>query len=252
MQHFRRRVMILHNMKNLCAGHATTTRGVTRYTARRNAFTLIEMLIVISIIAILASLMFPSLKNARDMAYRTSCLNTQLQIGTAFSLYLDENNNFFPSITISTAIIPNGGMDWRRALANPYMGYTQTGWVLQDQVKKGKEFYCENGFEYFTGKGGSQIEKALMGMNSNDSGKLRPNMRPKASKACLVADASLNIGATQTTINAHVNQNNPPEMVHSGGANILFFDYHAEWRSEMNIPTNTFPANERTLFWLGR
>lgn len=55
----------------------------------RKNFTLIELLIVISIIAILAAMLLPALGRARDVAYRITCLSRERQIGTMILMYAD-------------------------------------------------------------------------------------------------------------------------------------------------------------------
>jgi len=61
-----------------------TRRHVSRKRTERSGFTLIEMLIVISIIATLMALILPAVQQAREAARRTQCLNNQRQLAIAF------------------------------------------------------------------------------------------------------------------------------------------------------------------------
>ena len=57
-------------------------------------FTLIELLIVVAIIGILASLLMPSLAKARAKAYVAICINNHKQLGLAYNMYADDNSEF--------------------------------------------------------------------------------------------------------------------------------------------------------------
>lgn len=61
-----------------------------------NAFTLIELLIVVAILAILAALLLPALKGARDKAKSMDCVNNLRQIHLGFNLFASDNENRYP------------------------------------------------------------------------------------------------------------------------------------------------------------
>jgi prepilin-type N-terminal cleavage/methylation domain-containing protein len=61
------------------------------------AFTLTELLVVMAVIAILASLLLPALGRAKDQSRNTVCVSQLRQLGVATRLYADNNNNRLPA-----------------------------------------------------------------------------------------------------------------------------------------------------------
>jgi prepilin-type N-terminal cleavage/methylation domain-containing protein len=81
----------------------------TFYLARRpiaRGFTLVELLVVITIIAMLMALLIPVVGRVREMARRTQCLNNQRQIGEAMLLF-DTKAGRLPSTMSLSAPDPN-------------------------------------------------------------------------------------------------------------------------------------------------
>src|SRR5688500_12955383 len=60
------------------------------------AFTLVELLVVIGIIAVLISLLLPTLGRAREHAGRSKCASNLRQIALGARLYANENGGKFP------------------------------------------------------------------------------------------------------------------------------------------------------------
>lgn len=65
------------------------------------AFTLVELLFTIAIMSILMGLLSPALRQARDTARGAVCISNLKQLGSAFSMYLNDNNGWFmPIMTV--------------------------------------------------------------------------------------------------------------------------------------------------------
>jgi prepilin-type N-terminal cleavage/methylation domain-containing protein/prepilin-type processing-associated H-X9-DG protein len=86
---------------------------------RPRGFTLVELLVVISIIALLLAILMPALQKARELARSTVCLSNQRQISLGFAMYTGESRGKLPPFAVSGT---NGAQDstWY-GLILPYM-----------------------------------------------------------------------------------------------------------------------------------
>ena len=124
----------------------------------RQAFTLVELLAVIGIIAVLSALLVPVLNNAKEKARRTTCCNNLRQVSLAFHQYAEDCADALPVLPDPNPY-PNGVGAYYKQLVKGYLGLNgpasptekvftcPSDRVLQTQIGHAFTSYTFNGFE---------------------------------------------------------------------------------------------------------
>jgi len=213
----------------------------------RRGLTLIEMLVVIGIIAVLASLLFPMVDGAMEKARRATCLNNVKQIGIAGASYLEDLHNELPVVEKwskfghrAEQLLPyvrNNRDIFRCPSFDP--STTRDVWFRFELPSYPGELidYEFNGLlsrsPAVLGKGGDSESKAVIRYQSKIT---------DYSEAALVYDSFYWVAA---------------KRAHEGGVNVGYLDGHAAWLPESaygqiaheKSDATTF-FNKGHLFWL--
>lgn len=183
---------------------------------RSNRFTLIEMLVVIAIIAILASFLMPSLMRSLEMAKTTSCASNMKQCNVAMMLYVEDNYGMLPP---AATTISGSFNDWFPQVA--VTRYSGTG-QSQTSAAVGNIAYCTNKRNIYGFNASSGNDFGLFPWNKSFALTSVTN----ASKVIMFADRSYVRGERWFR-----NDIRYLALAHMSGLNLLKFAGSVEYRS---------------------
>ena len=90
------------------------------------AFTLVELLVVIGIIAVLIAILLPALKRAREQARAVQCMSNIRQLSTAVVMFAQEHKGWMPGNGGTGIMVLDPATDRPSAVGSVYPGITDT------------------------------------------------------------------------------------------------------------------------------
>jgi len=118
-------------------------------TSNQSAFTLLELLLSISLVALLAGLLSPALGSLREQADNTACASNLRQIGQAVMLKVQDNEDVYPYVESDASNPVYGPEDQAESLADTLKPYGVTEKTLRCRSDvKGANYFAETGSSY--------------------------------------------------------------------------------------------------------
>lgn len=198
----------------------------------KKSFTLVELLVVISIIALLMTLLLPALSTTRQLGRRMACSNNNQQIGRALQMYASDYGDYIPPIiTYNTSTI------WWQCRLSGYLAAKEVTNYSNASLNRGLPlvFRCPSADQgmiilyCYSLNRDISFSISTAGEVSNTPPRLVSLKKPSRT-------AALMDGKSGYTGFDYRNRTNPDyeyssiNFIHMNGTNILYADSHVEWR----------------------
>jgi prepilin-type N-terminal cleavage/methylation domain-containing protein/prepilin-type processing-associated H-X9-DG protein len=200
----------------------------------RTAFTLIELLVVIAIIALLVSILLPSLNAARDLAKRSVCMANIRSASTTTQVWASERDYFPPSYWYTS--MDSNEFDIDKHDGSKPHGYLHWSWMVMGEGLKGDTFTCpaiKDGGPPRTNPGPDKAD--WESGQKDDNGQTGPNdyedMQPE--RMAFTANAAImprNKFAPYYSY-TRTNQLVSPDEIERAGNEILLTEWNDNWKT---------------------
>ena len=219
---------------------------MARSHGRKRAFTLMELLVVISIIALLASILFPVFARARENARRSSCSSNLKQIGLGILQYSQDYDEKLPVHPVSTGTVAGNVLNYST---------TSYNWIyeIQPYVKSWQLFRCPSmpnfaGGGGFNPSGNNASSYFVNGVVVNRALAVIP--APAEIIWCHESDFTYAAAIPRPVFDSDGGfgfkdkyitwMSSVYDNIHFSGANFLFCDGHVKWRAQSTVKAIEF------------